>query len=76
MSRSRKKHPVIKDRGLKELYWRTIRKRHKADIFAGRALANPKEVMNDWTYSDYKLSCYGRSCRCTELFGRKKCLEK
>lgn len=76
MSRSRKKNPVIKDRGLKDLYWRTIRKRHKADIFAGRPLSNPKEVVNDYTYCDYKFNHYMKNCWCVELYGRKKCLEK
>lgn len=77
MSRSRKKNPIIKDSGwAKDLYWRTVRKRHKADIFAGRALSNPKTVVNDYSYSDYKFTHYGKNCWCTELKGRKKCLSK
>lgn len=60
MSRSRKK-PIIKDKGLKNLYWRKIRSRINQLVRGFKRdqenteLPDPKSLMNDYDYSDYKI---------------------
>ena len=62
MSRSRKIYPNIKDKGFKNLYWKTIRSSinqvvrgflKKRDL-DDTELPNPKTIINDYDYSDYK----------------------
>lgn len=61
MSRSYKK-AIVKDRGLKDYYWKKIRRVTKQivkslsiDNSDDILLPHPKEVMNDYDYSDYKI---------------------
>ena len=60
MSRSRKKHAVSKDRGLTtQEYWSVIRQEWKRTIKTDwydedMYLRNPKEIINDWNYCDWK----------------------
>lgn len=55
MSRSRKK-PIYKDVGSeKKIYWRKIRRVVNSAIKNGKEiLPIPKEIINDYNYSDYK----------------------
>ena len=60
MSRSRRL-PFIKDNGnySSSEYWRTIRREWKQKLKAdycieGFYLRNPKSIINDWDYCDYK----------------------
>ena len=62
MSRSRKIYPIIKDKGFKNLYWKTIRSTVnqvvrgflKKEDLDDTELPNPKTIINDYDYSDYK----------------------
>lgn len=56
MSRSYKKTPIYKDKGLKKIYYKTVRSRQKNEIRSGvhpQDVSNPKEIINDYNYSDY-----------------------
>jgi hypothetical protein len=55
MSRSKKK-PVYKDRGYEnDIYWRKIRRIIKMAIKKeSDVLPLPKEIINDYNYSDFK----------------------
>jgi hypothetical protein len=64
MSRSKKRYPIIKDRprNFKKsaLYWRKIRRVWAYIIKGNRnpedlTLPNPKQVVNDYDYSDYHI---------------------
>lgn len=62
MSKSYKK-PIVKDRGLKDVYNRTVRRTQANSLAKIKLLAedeledfeveNPKTIMNDYDYSDY-----------------------
>ena len=61
MSRSYKK-AIIKDKGLKDIYWKTIRRRIKQAVNKMLLtnpdevlLPDPKEIINDYDYSDYTI---------------------
>lgn len=55
MSRSRKL-PILKDKSFrKETYWRNIRSRINQLVRMGEEeLPNPKTIINDYDFSDYK----------------------
>ena len=60
MSRSYKK-PIIKDRprNFKKsaFYWRQIRRKLVQEVKQNKeVILNPKEIVNDYNYSDYKIS--------------------
>ena len=63
MSRSKKK-AIYKDKGIKP-YWRFVRGRINQDIRSILSLidkedyniTNPKEIICDYTYSDYTFDC-------------------
>lgn len=61
MSRSYKK-AIVKDRGLKKLYWKIVRrvinervKKYLNTDPDDVEIPNPKEIMNDYNYSDYTI---------------------
>ena len=58
MSRSYKKNPIYKDKGLKDIYWKTIRSHWKTVINSCKDLDEleipaEKTIVNDYDYSDY-----------------------
>lgn len=64
MSRSKKKFPIIKDRPRNykksSLYWRKIRRVWTSVVKGNRnpeelVLPDPKQVVNDYDYSDYHI---------------------
>lgn len=63
MSRSRKK-AIYKDKGIRP-YWRFVRCRINQDIRSilflidkeDYNITNPKEIIRDYTYSDYTFDC-------------------
>lgn len=82
MSRSYKK-PIIKDspRRYKKssAYWRRIRRVIKSklnELYDDLFLPIPREIVNDYDYSDYTSRCTEENCICVKLYGRKKCGEK
>ena len=77
MGRSIKKKAVVKIRGhLKKLYWKLIRRIQKQDLNNGRDVRDPKEIINNYDYTDYVSVCEYGDCYCIKAYGRKKCLEK
>jgi hypothetical protein len=60
MSRSNKK-PIVKDKGLKDIYWRKIRSKINQLVRGFKNdpenddVPNPKSLMNDYSYSDYTI---------------------
>ena len=52
MSRSLKK-PYIKDKGNKNIYWRTVRRVWKYQLKSDKELSDRKVIMNDYNYCDY-----------------------
>ncbi len=72
MSRS-KRQPIIKDHSLKTAeYWRRVRRTVKLVVKAGKTdnIPNPKTLINDYDYSDYKLSFLPTDKYCKKA-GRK-----
>ena len=63
MSKSRKK-AIYKDKGIRP-YWRFVRGRINQDIRNILSLndkddyniTNPKEIIDDWEYCDYRFDC-------------------
>lgn len=63
MSRSKKK-AIYKDKGIRP-YWRFVRGRINQDVRSilflidkeDYNIANPKEIINDYNYSDYTFDC-------------------
>lgn len=46
-------------------------------IRSQKELKNPKEIVNDYDYSDYTIICNEpHYCTCERLFGTKKCIRK
>lgn len=80
MSRSRKK-PIIKDgpRNYKKSsnYWRTIRRvtkdkvRYLQENLENEIIPDPKEIINDYDYSDYKFDMRFRNDEISEKESRK-----
>ena len=59
MSRS-KKQPFVKDRKLRK-YWKIVRQRQKQDLRTEKeVISNPKEVVNDWDWRDWRDNFLGR----------------
>lgn len=58
MSRSRKL-PIIKDRPRNykksTFYWRIVRRVQKSLLKSGKEIKNPKEIIDDYNYSDYTI---------------------
>ena len=79
MSRSYKKHKILKDRPRNykksTAYWKRVRRKLKLLTKQGKEPINPKSIVNDYDYCDYTFHCY-HECRCMKLFGRKKCMQK
>ena len=80
MSRSYKKNPIYKDSSwLKKKYWSIVRSRHKTELNSGvhpEDLTNPKEIVNDYDYSDWHYHCWEEDCHCMKQYGFKKCMNK
>lgn len=80
MSRSKKK-PVIKDcpRNYKKSsnYWRTIRRvtkdkiRYLQEDLENEVIQDPKEIINDYDYSDYRFDMRFRDDELSEKESRK-----
>lgn len=77
MSRSYKK-PVIRDRGCKSIYWRRVRSRNNQEVRTEKEISNPKELVNDYDYSDYRfINCLDSlECFCLKKYGFQKCSNK
>lgn len=55
MSRSIKKHAVVRQIGwMKRTYWRVVRRVSKQKLNSDKEIPNPKEIVNDWDYCDWK----------------------
>jgi hypothetical protein len=78
MSNSFRKYCKVKIKGcLKDVYWSIVRSRQKQEIRAGKDISQPKEIVNDYNYTDYTSNCERRNdCPCMKMFGRKRCLNK
>lgn len=64
MSRSRKKHGIIKDKGLTRAeYNRIFRRVNKQRIKNGQEPKLMNELINPWDVSDYSFGWYGREAR-------------
>lgn len=56
MSRSRKKYSIVKDVGfMKKLYWKVIRRVSKQYLNSNKEIPQPKEIINDYDYCDWKI---------------------
>ncbi len=58
MSRSRKKHLIVKDKGIKSHYWKSIRRNWKQHLHTNWddpdiQFESPKTMINDWDYCDW-----------------------
>lgn len=83
MSRSYKKTKIVKDAGSsKKSYWKKVRRKFKtilksADDIDEVILPEPKEIVNDYDYSDYSFNCENEEdCYCIKKYGRRKCTQK
>jgi hypothetical protein len=80
MSKSRR-NPIIKDKPRNEKsgtkYWRTVRRvtnekvKYLNEGLDDEALPNPKEIVNDYNYSDYKNDFRWDDDETIERFSRK-----
>lgn len=81
MSRSKRK-PIIKERPRNykksSYYWRTIRRiikskvKYLGDDIDNKVLPNPKEITDDWDYSDYRFDFrFSDNEDLSEKYGRK-----
>lgn len=80
MSRSRRK-PIVKDKPRNEKsgakYWRTVRRvtnekvRLMNEIGNDEPLPDPKEIVNDYDYSDYRIDLRFRDDELSEKRSRK-----
>lgn len=60
MSRSYKK-PVYKDRRMKDIYWKRVRRRQRNEIRSGKHpedVSDAKTIMNDYDYCDFTCGNY------------------
>ncbi len=77
MSRSRKKAIVKDNPKRKELFRRRIRRTIKTSLASGKEeLPNPKTIVNDYDYCDYKFNFeyrgdWGRNKKAKEKYARK-----
>lgn len=76
MSRSRKKNPVVKDKGhMLDLYNKRFRRINKQRIAHSKEPFLMKEIVNDWDVCDYKFTFFTKSdkesCLWHEKYMRK-----
>lgn len=80
MSRSCKKNAIYKDKGVKKKnYWSIVRSNQKNEIRSGKHpqdISDPKEIVNDYDYCDYIITCTNKNCYCMKNHGFKKCMKK
>ena len=83
MSRSRKKHPIVKDRSGHTWYNRVIRRRQRQQVkeiltlqdVMDYEISNPKTLVNDYDVCDYVMHMGRLNRLWSEIFG-KGCVEK
>jgi len=46
---------IFKDKAIKSIYWRIIRRVSKFYLKQNKDIPSPKEIINDYDYSDYTI---------------------